>query len=45
MVSPDHPTKSGSHRSKKVLDCEGFFIYRFDPEVEYSHVITFEIKG
>jgi len=45
MVSPDHPAKLGSQSSKDVLDCEGFFIYRFDPEVEYSHVITFEIKG
>jgi len=32
MISPDHPTKLGSHCSnlpavgREVLDCEGFFI-------------------
>jgi len=38
MISPDHPTKMGSHRSnlpavgREVLDCEGFFIAQPDPE-------------
>ena len=26
MISPDQPSELGSHSSKKVLDCEGFFI-------------------
>jgi hypothetical protein len=32
MISPDHPTKLSSHRSKGVLDYEGFFIAQPDPE-------------
>ena len=38
MISPDHPTKLGSHRShlpavgREVLDDEGFFIAWSKPE-------------
>jgi len=38
VLSPDHPTKLGSHRSnlpavgREVLDCEGFFIPWPKPE-------------
>jgi hypothetical protein len=32
MVGPDQPAKLGSHSSKEVLDCEGFFIAQPNPE-------------
>ena len=32
MVGPDQPAKLGSHSSKEVLDCEGFFITLPNPE-------------
>ena len=45
MVSPDQLLELSPHSSKDILDYGGFFICGFDLEVEYSHVITFEIKG
>jgi len=48
MTSPDHPTKSGSHRSnlpavgREVLDDEGFLLPGLNPNpVEIGNVPTF----
>jgi hypothetical protein len=34
MISPDQPSKLGSHSSKEVLDYEGFFIAQTDSAIE-----------
>jgi len=38
MISPDHPTKLGSHSSKEVLDYEGFFIAQTYSATELFYV-------